>query len=350
MDALITKDFYEDAYKMVLRYGYRNLKLSRVLKLTSRMIVKRLFESDPMLLEMAWFCFDMGRSDDVVLEYLCSHYNGLSMSMYRILREAQAGHVPCYDLPERLLAQMLFDGSVTYLDQVFRIYMEGKAVEENLVRAYLAVKSRRYFEGAEDWEPETAAWLEVQAEKDEGKHGLSEICQLALTKYYSAAESLTEQQKALCQTMIDELYRKKILFSYYQKLEGTIRLPEAIRGKCVIEYHGKRSDQIWIHETLEPDGTKLAPEQIPHMFDGYFVKLVSLFYGETMEYEIKDGDGTLLKEGSVAYPDDGQTGEGRAGRLDEILRAWAGGDDSLKERMMTYAVRDELTEKLFQSL
>ena len=118
----------------------------------------------------------------------------------------------------------------------------------------------------------------------------------------------------------------------------------------MIEYHGKRSDQIWIHETLEPDGTKLAPEQIPHMFDGYFVKLVSLFYGETMEYEIRDGDGALLNKGSVAYPDDGQTREGRAGRLDEILRAFAGGDDSLKERMMTYAVRDELTEKLFQSL
>ena len=102
------------------------------------------------------------------------------MSMYRILREAWAGHVPCGDLPERLLAQMLFDESVTYLDQVFRIYMEGKSVEETLVRAYLAVKSRRYFEGAEDWEPETAAWLEVQAEEDEGKHGLPEICLLAL--------------------------------------------------------------------------------------------------------------------------------------------------------------------------
>ena len=350
MDALITKDFYEDAYKMVLRYGYRNLKISRILKLTSRMIVKRLFEKDSMLLEMAWFCFDAGRSDDVILEYLCSHYNGLSMSMYRILREAWAGHVPCGDLPERLLAQMLFDGSVTYLDQVFRIYMEGKSVEETLVRAYLAVKSRRYFEGAEDWEPETAAWLEVQAEEDEGKHGLPEICLLALTKYYSEAESLTDQQKALCRSMIEELYQKRILFSYYQKLEGIIRLPDAIRGKCVIEYHGKRSDQIWIHETLEPDGTKLAPEQIPHMFDGYFVKLVSLFYGETMEYEIRDGDGALLNKGSVAYPDDGQTREGRAGRLDEILRAFAGGDDSLKERMMTYAVRDELTEKLFQSL
>ena len=60
MDALITKDFYEDAYKMVLRYGYRNLKISRILKLTSRMIVKRLFEKDSMLLEMAWFCFDAG--------------------------------------------------------------------------------------------------------------------------------------------------------------------------------------------------------------------------------------------------------------------------------------------------
>ena len=139
MDALITKDFYDEAYKMAARYGYKSLNLSRTFKLTSKMILKRLFEKDALLLEMAWYCFDKNRYDDVIVEYLCCHYNGLGISMFRILSAAAAGRITLYDMPERLLGQMLFDGSYSHLDRVFRLYIEGKSVDESLVRAYLVV-------------------------------------------------------------------------------------------------------------------------------------------------------------------------------------------------------------------
>ncbi len=350
MDALITKDFYDEAYKMASRYGYRDLNLSRIFKLTSRMILKRLFEKDTLLLEMAWYCFDKNRYDDVIVEYLCCHYNGLGMAMFRILSAAAAGHITLYDMPERLLGQMLFDGSYSHLDRVFRLYIEGRSVDENLVRAYLVVKSRRYFADVEPYDKEVMSFIEIQMGRFEIKNGLPEICMLALTKYYSMADGLTDQQIELCQGIIDELYRKRIVFAYYKKLSRFIRLPGDLRGKTVIEYHGKRRQSIWIHQKLLPDGGDVVVEAVPHMFDGYFVKLVSLFYGETLEYEIYDGGEEPVMKSSVGYQNEGHPEAGRAGRLDAILRAQASGEETLKESLTNYAVRDELTEKLFESL
>ena len=137
METLITKDFYEEAYKMAVRYGYRKVNISRVFKMTAKMILKRHFEKDGVLLEMANYCFAGGRYDGVVVEYLCYHYNGLAGIMYRILSAAASAKVPLYDMPERLLAQMLFDGGSSHLDRIFRYYIEGKSVDESLVRAYL---------------------------------------------------------------------------------------------------------------------------------------------------------------------------------------------------------------------
>ncbi|MCI8504872.1 MAG: hypothetical protein HFI67_01620 [Lachnospiraceae bacterium] len=348
METLITKDYYEDAYRMAVRYGYRGLGVSRVFKMTAKMILKRHFEKDSFLLAMAYYCFEQGRYDEVVAEYLCGHYNGLSVSMYRIVSAAAVEKVPLYDMPERLLAQMLFDGVCSHLDRVFRYYIEGKTVEESLVKAYLVVKSSLYFEESEPFDRDVMGYIEAQAGEYEE---LPEICLLALTKYYSMAENLTEKQTELCQSVIDELFSKKIVFGYYKYLARFIELPRDLMGKTVIEYQGRKNQSIWIHQRLLPDGHDVVVEMMPHMFGGYFVKLVSLFYGETLEYEIYDGEDELVMGGAAAYSGDGNPPPGsRAGRLDGILRVQAFNDDALRQQMEAYAVRDEMTERLFECL
>ena len=353
METLVTKDFYEEAYRMAVRYGYRGLSPSRVFKMTAKMILKRHFEKDSFLLAMAYHCFEQGRFDEVVLEYLCCHYNGLSIAMHRILSAAAAagGKVPFYDLPERLLAQMLFDGSRNHLDRVFRYYIEGKTVDESLVKAYLVVKSSRYFEESEPFDRDVIGYIEAQAEQYELRGDLPEICLLALTKYYSMSENLAEKQIRLCQEIIDELFSQKIVFGYYKYLARFIALPRDLMGKTVIEYQGRKNQSIWIHQRILPDGGDVVVETMPHMCEGYFVKLVSLFYGETMEYEIYDGKDELLLQGTAAYSGDGNPPPGsRVDRLDRLLRTQAFSDDTLCQQMEAYAVRDEMTERIFECL
>ena len=63
--------------------------------------------------------FSEEKGDSVILDYLCEHFNGTNSQMYKILTQAIREHVETYDMEERLLAQLLFTGSDTHLDQVF---------------------------------------------------------------------------------------------------------------------------------------------------------------------------------------------------------------------------------------
>ena len=79
------------------------------------------------------------------LEYLCRFYNGSSERMLRILLMARQYHAELHDLPERLLAQMLFGGWREGIDEVFAAYEDSGAVDDTLFRAYLVQKCRDFF-------------------------------------------------------------------------------------------------------------------------------------------------------------------------------------------------------------
>ena len=126
------------------------------------------------------------------------------------------------------------------LTGVFRCYIQGRSVDESLVKAYLAVKSSRYFEGNEPYDSDVLNYIEAQTEKSDIRRGVPEICMLALTKYYSMADRLSKKQAELCQQLVDELCRRKIIFGYFKSLSRFIRLPGELLGKTVIEYPRKK--------------------------------------------------------------------------------------------------------------
>ena len=58
-----------------------------------------------------------------------------------------------------------------------------------------------------------------------------------------------------------------------------------------------------------------------------------------------------MARGSAGYSGDGSQPAGsRVGRLDGILKAQASEDEGLQEKMEQYAIRDEMTEMLFEYL
>jgi len=69
-----------------------------------------------------------------------------------------------------------------------------------------------------------------------------------------------------------------------------------------------------------------------------------------LEYEIYDGvSAEPVLTGTTGYSDDSEQSEKtRSGKLDALLRAQADDNETLKAKMESYAIRDEMTEKLFE--
>ena len=351
LELLIGKDFIPEAYAIVERYGTCGADPNRLMRLCSRMILEKLFRREEKLMSLAFACFRADRADEVILEYLTQHYNGSSEDMFEILKKAKENRVKVYDLDERLLGQMLFTGHEEHLDETFRIYAEEESCDESIVNAYLVVKSYRYFLQDEPLEQELADYMQKRARSFPDVTYLPVICLMALTRYDSTLPDLTQEECALCQKMLDELYRKNYVFAYYRELGRFARIPEELNDKLILEYHGNKAGRIQIRTRVLPAEEEGEAETMPHMYEGIFVKLIPVFYGETLEYEIIDlNQGPVpVKKETVQFlqaEDSGQ--KSRVTMINRILRAIEKKDEAaIREAMIEYGTKDGLVQELF---
>ena len=350
-ELLVEQDYFLEAFGMVKRFGAGNMKASRMMRLCNRIILEKNFAKDADLLSLALMCFRKERADSVIMEYLCRYYNGSSRDMYRILINAQEVHTETYDMEERLLGQMLFAGTQEHLDDVFAAYVSKESCDETLIHAYLVVKSYRYFLEQEQLSEDIIDYMKRQLRVHNDVGYLPRVCLMALTKHDSQQKSLTEEDRTLCRLMVEELYRRNYIFAYFRDLGRFIRLPDELRDKIIVEYHGEKAGRIQIRTRIRPGSGEEEVQSMPHMYEGIFVMLATVFYGETLEYEIMDlnqGGEPVLK-GRIAYHKGEDAGQrSRIGMLNRILENLEGEDSQeLKSSLIDYATTDELVKELF---
>lgn len=350
---LICQDYLEEAYRLLRTYGWEGMEWKRLEKLCSRMILANLFDEDDFLLDLSYQVFAQNRADSVILDYLCEHYNGSSIQMYKLLTQAASAQVETYDLEERLLCQMMFSGSINHLDQTFHFYTQRKRMSDTVVKAYFTTKSIGYFLMHQTASEEVFAYLESAMGRSEDMEKIPVIYLLALTKYYSECRTLDKDQKRLCQRMNDHLIEAGLIFPYTKKLARFIYVPQEIMDKAMIDYEGNREDRLSLMVRILPDEKDFHREEMRRVYQGIFVCRKVLFEGETMEYQIfcrkPNGAMEKVKEGKAGCElASGSMKESRFACLNEMglclsMREEAG----LKKSMKEYLVKNAALEELF---
>ena len=354
-ETLIRQNYYNEAYEMLSRYGCEGVSAKWLLRLCTRMILKNLFDEDDRLLYMAYRVFLEEKNDSVILDYLCEHYNGTIDQMYRILIQGIREHVETYDLEERLVAQMLFTGNTERLDKVFDLYASRKKTGENVVRAYFTVKSAQYFLDGQATEDKVFTYLESAVYNSVEKDKVPEIYLLALTKYYSTLPELSEEQRRLCQTVVDVLIEAGMVFAYFKDLARFIIIPGDILDKEMIEYHGRKEVKPYLRLRILPEEEEFHYEEMRPVYKGIYIREKVLFEGEIMEYQIleeQDGERNIMAEGSISCREVVTRAPGnRFACLNEMsLSQDLKNESALKEKMEEYVKKDAAVAALFTLL
>ena len=97
----------------------------------------------------------------------------------------------------------------------------------------------------------------------------------------------------------DEYY----YYTYMKQLEGLVSVPEDIMDKTMIEYRGDKNRQPWIEMRILPQEEHFTREEMRRVYQGIYIKEMTLFKGETLEYQIYErGEkgAVLVKEGRMA--------------------------------------------------
>ena len=346
----ISRGNYRDAYDWVRTWGHEGISTELLLKLCQYTIEEKSFSSSHRLIGLAERCLTEGEIPTSVLEYLCCYDIGSSRKLQQLLRMGRERECNLYDLPERLLGQMLFSGWSEQLDEVFFDYAAGNMADEVLVRAYLVKKSFLYFTADEPIMADVFEYLEKLIYSREVHNGMPNVCLMALSKYYSTLEDLTGKQIELCREIVGELYRQGLMFAYYQNLARFIRLPGGLSGKLMIEYRGSKQSRVTVNMRISSRDEERIEETIPHMYEGYFVKTATVFVGETVDYEIYDSEkGDLpvksgrMTKSCLVNEDDGSRGS----QINQILVELSGDREVLRRKLERYGAEDTLSRQLF---
>ena len=348
IEALIEQNYFDKAFSMVETYGYESVKPSLLLKLCSHTCVDQLFAKNELLLQGCYFCLEHRRSDDVILEYLCRHFNGSSEQMLQILMKARQYHGEMHDLPERLLCQMLFTGWREGMDEVFETYRSGGVMHEMLLKAYLMQKSYDFFVADVAAEPHIFARLEQMCVEET----LPFIGRMALCRYLSFVPERTPEQTGLCLQIIKDCSRRNLYFDFFDAFSGETGYPANLQGRTIVSHRAPMGEAVRIRYRALPDSQEYTWEILPYMYEGYYSKCFTVFYGEQIEYEIyrEDARGMYKAAEGVIQPTMQVTGD-RLGRLNQILYGLDTMDDaSLKKEMRAYGVAEVIMDHYFEKL
>ena len=341
-----------EAFAILKEYGWQGAGEKELLELCSQMILKQMPESDDTLLKLSWELFAKGQWDGAVLDYLCEHFNGTSEQMDELLEKSEAEHVELYDLPERLLAQMMFSGETTHIDPVFDCYKNGKRVSDLVAKAYFTMKSADYFLKNRETKDEVFAYLEDVVRETADKKRIPTIYLLALTLWYSRQDVLTEEQKDLAEGMTGQLLEEGRMFAYFHQLGKHIPMPDSIMDQITIEYRGSREVRPELKIRVLPGEKSVHTAEFVKVYPGIYIHQHVLFEGEVLEYEVYETgtDGRKkTDEGRLSY-DGSQRGSqlSRFAALNDMSRCLAEKDgQKLKERMEKYMTDHAAMESLF---
>lgn len=350
-ETLISREYIREAFDMIREYGSEGIRSSRLLKLCTRMILQNLFDQDDILLNLACRMFSEGKYDGVVLDYLCEHFNGTTKQMFKILSQGMLEHVDLYDMPERLLAQMIFTGETGRIDQVFDWYASGKKTSDNIVKAYFTLKSVDYFMEDKPTGDKVFAWLEGALHSTRDMSRVPTIYLLALTRYYAELPALDEERVLLCRGMVDLLLAEGRVFPYFRTLGRLISMPDAIMDKVTVEYKGSKDASPELMVRVLPEEEQYHNETMRRVYPGIFVRQKVLFDGELMEYQVYENHGekrVLVKEGSISSePDDSRAKNSRFVALNEMGLCLSLKEGTIKDKMKKYVTDSAMMEELF---
>ncbi len=353
-EALIRHDYIKEAYDLINRFGCR-ISRESLQKLCSAMILEKLFDQNDLLLTLSFQVYEEKLADSVILDYLCEHFNGTCSQMYEVLVKGVKEKTETYDMEERLLAQMMFTGQVSRIDRVFALYVTRKKAGDAIVRAYFTVKSAEYFLRDVPASDKVFLYLEELVRSAPEKGRISVIYLLALSRYYSEQPQLKDEQKQLCQMIVDHLLEEGMIFPYFKQLEGRIRIPEEILDRAIIGHVCQNGSRAELQIRILPHEERFHREEMKRVYQGIFVRQKVLFEGEIMEYQIYELRGEekiLAKEGSITCElrDSGDQSS-RYSLLNQMsLCLSIKEEEGLRKAMEEYMKKTAAVEQLFDLL
>lgn len=315
IELFIIRGMFDRAVSALNQYGYEGIAIGRLMKLCNNLIADmdsttdEPSKDDPskddltkdgkgLILNLAYYIFKAGKYNEDILNYLIDRYNGSTSDMFVLWESAVAFELKTTSIEERLLGQMLFTENymINSVSVFLNYYKQG--TNHKIIKAFLSYHAYKYLINGRIINNELFHII-----KKETAYEDNELCMLALIKYFTTQEFLTDNEIQLIDYNIHRFVSKGIVLPFFLHYKNQIALPTKICDKFYIEYCTNPNHKVVIHyRFLGKEGEDdFIEEDMLDMYMGIHVKELVLFKDEKIEYYIswEDEEGQVTKTETI---------------------------------------------------
>ncbi|MCR5304671.1 MAG: DUF5717 family protein, partial [Lachnospiraceae bacterium] len=350
---MIKRRMYNKALEWIREFGCSNFSGEDLLALSRAVIlgnINTVPESE--LLYIMLEALRLGHFDQLTVGELMIKFKGTLRMLSDIWKAALSLGMERTVMDERIINQTLCTGA--YLADFWEIckdYISLGSVDEDLVTAVVMQESYEYFTKGNKCDRflfSMTTWLLSR------KRTLHRVCGLAYVQYFS--EHPGEITSDVNETLVDFLKQQDsegtVLDCYREFTElDPVMLP--FRDRTVISYRTAPGRKVMIHYVFENEGStspeEYRTEEMYEEFEGYYVKMFILFFGEKIQYYITESgnEDVLTMNGTVTSLDPVDENGSRYELLDNIctgvsLHDYEGAGEKLDEYLKSSFVADRL--------
>lgn len=351
MELLIERGMLQEAYDVLCEFGSEGVEVQALVKLCSRMILKEEFEEDEELLALAAEVFDKGLYDEMILHYLMLYYVGPVNFMMKLWESAVGFQMDTYRLEEKILAQLIFvEDSTDKGSEVLENYVKQKG-QENVILSYLTYLSCEYFVHDKQMTDYAQRCLEVAYDRE---WRMSMICKVSLLKLYAGRKEWSSSQENQVKRLLEECARRHLRFAFFKQFPVDMLTVYQLDDKVIVEYHGDPDARVILNYALD---TGLGAEQeyqsepLRNLYQGYFNKTFTLFYGETLHYYFsveENGISMVTEEKAVTATASEGEKQTRYQMINQIISARMLGKNGVaRKEIQEYQLQEKYVERLF---
>ena len=351
LQGLLTGEgLFEEAYRLVLKYGHDHTPLSLLVRICSQMVLESEYQEDEKLLGYCSSCFFSGKYDKNILTYLLMYPDGSIPEMKKLWKAGKEYGLDTMKLEEHILSMIVFEREG--MEESEPIYASYRASLGNrrLCQGYVILMSYGYM--VRNLPADDVLFEDLLADFERGGN-LPDVCALALLKHLSGLGSRNEAQNEAARRILERYENRNMRFSFFAAFPEPLHAVSGIREMVFFEYTASPKSTVTLSFRRKGSGEAFQTETMQDLFCGIRVREFILFGAQELECftEEERADGTRIISGvhtlkAAPIPDDEK--ETRYGRLSALSDALARGDrEEAREILMDLRRTETLTAELF---
>lgn len=349
IDMLVSNRLYEKAYDMAMEYGIDMLAAaSQVVLCENALKVQHV--DDDFMVQLAISAFKTGKYSDLVLKYLCENYTGPTDELINLWHAADKFSISSMKLDERILEQGIY--TQIEPEKISDIFMEyyKRAGNEKLILAYISLVAHGYLHSGGC---KADFIFDIIEKRFIGNRTLNDACQLALLKHFAEKTDITQAELEIEDTLLKYYIYNNMYFDFFARLDYRLLEKYFLYDKAFLQYESTPGTHVVLHYSRDEDGEEFNSEDMVEMYDGIYVKIFVIFFGELIRYYItEEHDNSIeVKESNRLTCNNipGDNDHSRYNLINEMIISDTLSDETtLKSNIDEYKRLDAATKQLFK--